>query len=253
MRKPPPGLEWWSVYLAIGVLPLNGSEKAVLTCLVDHANSKSGRCVPSEGRIAAMIKRPLRTVERAVTQLGRTPYLSVKPRPQSSNSYSINFDALLKAFDAYKAQGAAYSARKATYRRTVPEPVTLTVTEPVTLRLKSHPSKVAGHTIKSGGSTPSKAAANNKKIKVKEEKKFRMASPLRGDAKSVSLLQPAGRRGEERGGGARGAPLLPPVGEVRNPGGVIARFERLWRKDEIPEPNLKPWFNWLHDYALEGD
>ena len=78
MSKLPPDVEFWKAFAAVNLLPrsINGTMKAVLGCLIDHANPKSGRCVPSEGRIAAMIKRPLRTVERAVAELLRTPYLS---------------------------------------------------------------------------------------------------------------------------------------------------------------------------------
>jgi hypothetical protein len=227
MSKPPPKLEWWRVYAAVTILPINGSQKAVLGCLVDHTNPKSGLCYPSEALIAAEIKRPLRTVERAVSKLERTPYLSVKPRSQSSNSFDINFDALLKAFDAYKARGAAY---RATDQEAVTAPVTETVTETVTPLLpkpKSHPSKVAGHTVKSGGSTPSKVAGKQKKIIGKEKRNSLKASPLRGDGDSASLF--------------------PPAGEVENVGGLLARFDRAFKRDPSSIPDLEGWRFWLEE------
>jgi hypothetical protein len=114
MSKLPSKGEFWQAFAAATILPINGSQKTVLGCLLDHANPKSGSCYPSEALIAAETGCPTRTVQRAIADLLRTPYVSRQRRTQSSNSYSINFDALLNAWADYKARGAAYRASRTT-------------------------------------------------------------------------------------------------------------------------------------------
>jgi hypothetical protein len=117
MSMPPSKGKFWQALAAVNVLPVNSPQKAVLGCLVHHANPGNGLCYPSEALIAAEIKKPLRTVERAVSGLLTTPYVSRSRRPQSSNSYVINFEALLREFAAFKARGEEYrNAREATRR-----------------------------------------------------------------------------------------------------------------------------------------
>ena len=46
MSTPPPfDVEMWTIYLAVTFLPLNGMQKAVLGCLIDHANPTTGPAV----------------------------------------------------------------------------------------------------------------------------------------------------------------------------------------------------------------
>jgi hypothetical protein len=177
--------------------------------------------------IAAETAIPIRTVERAVADLLRTPYLSRNRRPQSSNTYNINFDALLKDWDDYKARGAAY---RVAVQETVTKAVTVTEPSPMT---KSHPSEVADQPVKCGGSIPSRVADKQKKITGKEEKKSRMASPLRGDGDNASLV--------------------PPAGEVKNVGGLLARFERAFKENPNNIANLDAWEDWLYDVYASGD
>ena len=145
MSKPPPKGDFWRAFAAVTILPINGSQKAVLGCLIDHANPKNGLCYPREALIAAETAIPIRTVERAVADLLRTPYLSRNRRPQSSNTYNINFDALLKDWDDYKARGAAYRVAD---QETVTEAVTVTEPSPMTKvtrqKWRINPSNVAG-------------------------------------------------------------------------------------------------------------
>lgn len=225
MSSPPPKGTFWRAFAAITVLPVNGTQKAVLGCLVDHANPKSGLCYPSEALIAAEIGRPLRAIERAVADLLKTRYVSRKRRTCSSNLYEINFDAILNEWDAYKARGTNH--RHAS--NVVIQPVTQTVTEqpPKTER---RPSKVAGQPVSSGGSTPSKTAAKQEKIKVKEEKKKR-TSPHSGDGASASLY--------------------PPAGEVGNLGDELARFERAFKRDPSKLHDLHSWHSWLEDQGVQ--
>lgn len=184
MSRPPSKGDFWRAFAAVTILPINGSQKAIFGCLIDHANPKTGLCYPSEALIAAETGHPIRTVERAVAGLLLTPYLSRKQRPQSSNDYAINFDVLLKAWDAYKGRGAAYRASKAGDQETVTETVT-----DRSRKAKSSPSKVA-------------------------------------------------------------ASLLGPAGEVKNVGGVLARFERTFERDPSSIPDLSGWLSWLEDEAL---
>jgi hypothetical protein len=99
---PPPNSEKWWASVAILFCRLNGAEKAILGCLVDHANIANGRCDPSESCIAWETGYPLRTVKRAISTLLRSPYLSRTRRGTSSNAYHLKWGALLLAFDSYE-------------------------------------------------------------------------------------------------------------------------------------------------------
>jgi hypothetical protein len=81
------------------------------------------------------------------------------------------------------------------------------------------------------------AGNKKKKIKAKEEKETRMASPLRGDAISPAPLPPA----REVNGD-----------EVRNFGGMLARFERAFRRDPSSIPDLVEWM-YLLQHAARND
>ena len=71
MGKPPSKGNFWRAFAAVTILPINGSQKAVLGCLIDHANPNNGLCYPSEALIAAEIAHSIRTVERAIADLLR--------------------------------------------------------------------------------------------------------------------------------------------------------------------------------------
>lgn len=191
-------------YAAVTILHLNDSQKAILGCLLDHVNKTTGLCYPSEELMARETGRSIRTVERAVAGLLLTPYLSRQRRRQSSSSYRINYNALLQAWDDYKARGAAHRA----------------------------PSKAADQPVKSGGSIPSKVAGKQKQIKGKQKRKPRKASPQRGDDDSSLSL---------------------PTGEVRNVGGLLARFERWFSTNPNSIPNLRGWQDWLEQLHDQGD
>ena len=180
LSKPPAKGKFWRAFAAVTILPINGSQKAVLGCLIDHANPKSGLCYPSEALIAAEIARPIRTVERAVADLLLTPYLSRKRRHQSSNVYSINFDALLKR---------GMPTRHAEW------PIEWRVRKRLRKWLRNR-RRDEKSPVKSGGSIrqkwrviPSRVADKQKKRTGKEEKKSRMASPLRGDGVALRLFR----------------------------------------------------------------
>ena len=103
-EPPPADVEMWRMFRAIGVLRLNGSQKAVLTCLLDHANPRTGRCDPSQERIATLLGLHIRTVEKAIAALLRTPYLRRERRGQSSNAYRIQWEAVIRADRQYREQ-----------------------------------------------------------------------------------------------------------------------------------------------------
>jgi hypothetical protein len=101
--RPPPAKQKWKMFLAAGLLPLlSGTDKAVLVCLIDHANPRTGRCDPSETTISAETETPLRTVERSIMRLREAGYLSRRRRMRSSNAYDINWPALSAIFEIYK-------------------------------------------------------------------------------------------------------------------------------------------------------
>lgn len=105
--QPPPGK--LRMYVAAALLPLNGAEKAVLVCLIDHANTKTGRCDPSEPTIAHELDVPLRTVERAIAGLRTAGIVNLLRRGRAgkggraSNAYHLNWQALLQRYQQYEA------------------------------------------------------------------------------------------------------------------------------------------------------
>src|SRR5262249_25672899 len=120
MTRPVPEGDMWKVFFGVGVLRLSGTDKAVLTCLIEHANSETGLCYPSETTIAAEIGRDLRAVERSIANLIRTPYLTRQRRKQTSSIYTIKFAPILKAFDDYKARQKALSTSRQKRRANSP-------------------------------------------------------------------------------------------------------------------------------------
>jgi hypothetical protein len=66
----------------------------------------------------------------------------------------------------------------------------------------------------------------------KIQKKSRMASPRRGDDTVASLVLPAGK--------------------VKNVGGLLARFERAFKKNPNDIPNLNGWEGYLFDLFIRG-
>ena len=62
---PPPRGVKWRVFRAIGMLPIQSNDKAVLTLIVDHANPTTGRADPGQLRIARLLGLTIRTVKRS--------------------------------------------------------------------------------------------------------------------------------------------------------------------------------------------
>jgi hypothetical protein len=62
MRKPPPKGEFWRAFAAVTILPISGTDKAVLGCLVDFANSETGACWPGQNTIARATRKDIRVV-----------------------------------------------------------------------------------------------------------------------------------------------------------------------------------------------
>jgi hypothetical protein len=148
-RKPlpdnrPPGPKWQAKQ-GMARLPLNGAEYAVLACLIDRASKSKGACYPSQEFISAWTFRPLRTVERAIAALNDKGVIQSIPRGTTSNAYIINWPIL---FSAYRQMKALERSRE---------------------RHGNVPPKVAGHAAKSGGSYPSKVAAEPMNRTYEEE------------------------------------------------------------------------------------
>jgi Helix-turn-helix domain len=235
MRKPPPKGEFWRAFAAVTILPISGTDKAVLGCLVDFANSETGACWPGQNTIARATGKDIRAVKRSIQNLIKTPYLKRTQRYRASNPsdlmstqrhhtsnlYEIGWDALLQAFDAYKQRRSrnarnGYAVTPVTGERGGDKNVTLGGDKNVT----------AGVT---------KTSPNKEEVdKEKEKRNTLKASPLRGDAESD-------------------ASLVPPAGEVNNVGGMLARFERKFKQNPNSIPDLEEWQNWLKQLHEEGD
>ena len=90
---------------AIPFIGMTGSDIAVLCSLALHANAKTGRCNPSEKRIARKTRKPLRTVGRSISRLIEAGYITVLRRghiAQGSNCYQVQWrklDDVRRAYD----------------------------------------------------------------------------------------------------------------------------------------------------------
>jgi hypothetical protein len=88
---------------------LNGPDHDVMLCLIEHANSKSGVCFPSEELIAAWTNRPLRTIERSIKSISDQKLVRIVRRKNKSgtvsNRYFINWQPLFAAYAAQKVAG----------------------------------------------------------------------------------------------------------------------------------------------------
>jgi hypothetical protein len=100
-NNPPPGPKWQAKQ-GLHRLSLNGSEAAVLWCLIDHASSKTGRCYPSQPRMAEILSIPEATVRRAVRTLRGKHLITIitrrNTRGERFNSYLINWPPLFSAY-----------------------------------------------------------------------------------------------------------------------------------------------------------
>jgi hypothetical protein len=96
----PPTSAKWRALLGVLFMPRwSGAAKAVMGCLISHANPTTGRCDPGHARIAKMLELPVRTVERTMRFLRTTRYVWWERRGDCSNAYHIDWDALDDAFD----------------------------------------------------------------------------------------------------------------------------------------------------------
>src|SRR5262245_14901002 len=104
MSKPVSEGDMWHVYAGIGVLPkLSGTDKAVLTVLVDRAD-KDGKAWPSETTISSVLDLHVRCVGRSVANLIAAGYVERQRRMRTSNIYQVSFWSILEVWDAVKAR-----------------------------------------------------------------------------------------------------------------------------------------------------
>jgi hypothetical protein len=89
--------------------------------------------------------------------------------------------------------------------------------------------KVADQAVEGGGLIPSRLADKHKNRTAKEKQESRMASPQGGDGVTALLRLPAG--------------------EVKNLGGLLARFERAFTNDPEGIQDLDEWYDWLYQVA----
>jgi hypothetical protein len=100
---PPPRGTKWRIFRAIGMLPIESNDKAVLSLIVDHANPITGRADPGQLRIARLLGLTIRTVKRCIRRLRKTPYLSRTLRGLSSTAYQVHWAAILHHDRTYEA------------------------------------------------------------------------------------------------------------------------------------------------------
>jgi Helix-turn-helix domain len=95
--NPPPGPKW-QAKKGLYRLGLNGTEHAVIGCLIDRANQHTGNCYPSVDFIARWTFRPERTIKLALASLRVKGLFVVIDRGTSSNAYLINWQLLFSAY-----------------------------------------------------------------------------------------------------------------------------------------------------------
>ena len=100
-NNPPPGPKWQAKE-GLQRLRLNGTSSAIMWLLIDHANSKTGLCYPSQPRLAAILDVPLRTVENNISSLSKGGLVRIvyrmDERGATSNLYLINWPLLFAAY-----------------------------------------------------------------------------------------------------------------------------------------------------------
>lgn len=219
----PPQEGFWRIFAAITLLPISGADKAVLGCLADCANSKTGACWPSQETIARATGRDLRAVKRSIKNLEGTPYLQKTRRRRTSNMYELGWEAILAEFDAYKDRRANKAVKIANTRKSAGK----------------NTDKTGDKDVTSGVTNPSleevSKTSPNKQNRYKEKKKRNSlkAAPQGGD--EVQVL------------------LHPPTDEVENVGAVLAQFDRTFKRDPSSIRDLEGWHSWLDERYICGD
>jgi hypothetical protein len=97
----PPPRPKWQAQKGLCRLGLNGTQHGVMHCLIDHANQHTGRCDPSEARIAAWTKRNERTARDAIAKLSDRKLIDIVPIKSKNgrrNAYTINWKRLFEAY-----------------------------------------------------------------------------------------------------------------------------------------------------------
>ena len=103
-ENPPPGPKW-QAKAGVHLLRLNGAESAILFCMIDHANGKTGLCYPSQPTLARVLNIPESTVRKAIASLNARGLVEslerFDARGRTSNAYLIAWAPLFAAYSAY--------------------------------------------------------------------------------------------------------------------------------------------------------
>lgn len=99
---PPPRGKKWRIFRAIGMLPIQSNDKAVLSLLVDHANPTTGRLDPGQLRISRLLGLHIRTVKRSIKRLLKSGYLLRQLRGLSTSAYQVNWNKVLRRDTEYE-------------------------------------------------------------------------------------------------------------------------------------------------------
>jgi len=124
----PHGRDKWQAKEGLQRLKLNGRDASILWALIDYANPGDGLCFPSERTVAALLARPVRTIERGIRSLAEKGLAMPEPTMGVNgviyNRYRVNWAVLLAAFDAM--QKTRNGRKKPKVTVTPPSKVTVT-------------------------------------------------------------------------------------------------------------------------------
>ena len=91
--------------------PLRGSRKAVLRCLVDHANNKTNNCYPGQDRISGITGHSIKTVIRSIWVIKTVGIIRVERKTFNrqgrmgvKNTYTMQFGFVASEADVKAAE-----------------------------------------------------------------------------------------------------------------------------------------------------
>ena len=85
--------KWWGFQIAVCEKRLSPRAKLTFARLIEHHNTKTGRCDPSEIGLAAALGCSERTIRAALRELEKLGFITVHRRAGGNgrNAYSLNF------------------------------------------------------------------------------------------------------------------------------------------------------------------
>jgi len=151
-----PIVKWWAVSIAMMDPRLSQGSKNLFAALMSYHNTKTGRCFPSERRLAAHLDRTERTIRTAVRQLTKYGYIVFKTKAGEGRStqYRLWIPSGKKEYD--KAERFCRSYRKKPSAKQMKEPL-----KEQKRRSRSISKKVVDHVDKDVGNAKKLEALQN--------------------------------------------------------------------------------------------